>query len=376
MRMKAAVLYGVNQPVVVEEVELDPPKAGEVLVKMVATGICHSDLHRYTGDSETQVFPIVLGHEGAGIVQEVGEGVTRVKAGDHVVLTFLPSCGKCHWCHTGHPNKCDLGAHLREGKMLDGTTRIHGTDGSDIYNFLFNSTFAEYSVAPEASLVPVPEHLPLEKICLFGCGFTTGFGTATNKLHIRPGETITIIGCGGLGLAAIQGSRLSGAGKIIAVDIHPEKLEMAKKFGATHTVLNKHNVEEVIEQITEITWGLGSDYSIEFVGFDQSDETLSIAFQAIRKGGTMCMVGIGAKDKRTLPVDPFTLTIYRKKITGVLFGEAQFQTDIPRFAALYEQGEINLDDMITRELSLEQINDGFQAVLAGNQVARQVIRYG
>ena len=375
MRMKAAVLYGINQPLVVEEVELDPPKAGEVLVKMVASGICHSDLHRYTGDSETQIFPVVLGHEGAGIVQEVGEGVTRVKAGDHVVLTFLPSCGKCKWCHTGHPNKCDLGAHLREGKMLDGTTRIHHPDGTDIHNFLFNSTYAEYSVAPEASLVPVPEHLPLEKICLFGCGFTTGFGTATNKLHIRPGETITIIGCGGLGLAAIQGARLSNAGKIIAVDIHPEKLEMAKKFGATHGVLNKHDVDEVIKEIMDITWGLGTDFSIEFVGFSESNETLNLAFQAIRKGGTMCMVGIGAKDKRTLPFDPMTLTLWRKKVTGVLFGESQFQTDIPRFAALFEQGQINLDDMITRELTLDQINDGFQAVLAGNQVARQVIRY-
>jgi S-(hydroxymethyl)glutathione dehydrogenase/alcohol dehydrogenase len=375
MRMKAAVLYGVKEPLVVEEVELDPPKAGEALIKMVATGICHSDPHRYTGDSQSQLFPIVLGHEGAGIVEEVGEGVTRVKKGDHVVLTFLPSCGKCRWCHTGHPNKCDLGAQLRDGKMLDGTTRIHRRDGSDIYNFLFNSTYAEYSVAPEASLVPVPEHLPLEKICLFGCGFTTGFGTATNKLHIRPGETITIVGCGGLGLAAIQGARLSGAGKIIAVDIHPEKLEMAKKFGATHGVLNKHNVEEVIQEITDITWGVGTDYSIEFVGFDQSDETLDIAFQAIRKGGTMCMVGIGAQDKRTLPFDPLTLTLWRKKVTGVLFGEAQFQTDIPRLAALFEQGQINLDDMITRELSLDQINEGFQAVLAGNQVARQVIRY-
>jgi S-(hydroxymethyl)glutathione dehydrogenase/alcohol dehydrogenase len=293
-----------------------------------------------------------------------------------VVLTFLPSCGKCRWCHTGHPNKCDLGALLRSGKMLDGTTRLHrASDGEDIYNFLFNSTYAEYSVAPEASLVPVPEHVPLEKICLFGCGFTTGFGTATNKLSIKPGETITIVGCGGLGLAAIQGAAVSGAGKIIAVDIHDEKLEMAKKFGATHTIRNAHDVDALIAEIMEITWGIGTDYSIEFVGFDQSDETLDIAFQAIRKGGTMCMVGIGAKDKRTLPADPYTLTLWRKKITGVLFGESQFQTDIPRFVSLYEQGQINLDDMITKELTLDQINEGFENVLAGNKVARQVIRY-
>ena len=210
MKMKAAVLYGVKEPLVVETVELDPPKAGEVLVKMVATGICHTDIHRFTGDALVD-YPVVLGHEGAGIVKEVGEGVTRVKSGDHVVLTFLPSCGQCRWCHNGQPTLCDLGALLRTGKMLDATTRLHrATDGSDINSFLFNSTFAEYTVVPDASLVPVASHLPLERICLFGCGFTTGFGTATRKLQIQPGETVTIIGCGGLGLAAIQGAVMSG----------------------------------------------------------------------------------------------------------------------------------------------------------------------
>ncbi len=376
MRMKAAVFYGVGKPLVVEEVELDPPKAGEVLVKMVATGICHSDIHRYTGDAASKLYPIILGHEGAGIVQEVGEGVTRVTPGQHAILTFLPSCGKCQWCHTGHPNKCDLGALVTGGYMPDGTTRFHlASDGADIYSFLFNSTFAEYTVVPEASLVPVAEHLPLDRVCLLGCGFTTGFGAATNKLHIKPGETVTVVGCGGLGLAAIQGAKTSSAGMIVAVDLHEEKLEMAKKFGATHTIQNKHDVAAITEKIMEITWGIGTDYSLEFVGFDQSDETLRIAFEAIRKGGTMCMVGVAAADKRTLPFDPYTLTLWRKKVQGVLFGESQFQADIPRFVSLYEQKQIDLDGMVTRELTLDQINDGFEAVLAGNKVARQVIKY-
>ena len=376
MRIKAAVLYGIETPLVIEEVELDPPKAGEVLVKMVATGICHSDIHRYTGDAASRLYPIILGHEGAGIVQEVGEGVTRVEPGQHAILTFLPSCGKCRWCHTGHPNKCDLGAQLTAGFMPDGTTRHHRvSDGTDIYSFLFNSTFAEYAVVPEASLVPVSEHLPLDRVCLLGCGFTTGFGAATNKLHIKPGETVTVVGCGGLGLAAIQGAKTSGAGKIIAVDLHEEKLEMAKKFGATHTIQNKHDIPSITEKIMDITWGIGTDYSLEFVGFDQSDETLRIAFEAIRKGGTMCMVGVAAADKRTLPFDPYTLTLWRKKVQGVLFGESQFQADIPRFVSLYEQKQIDLDGMVTRELNLEQINEGFEAVLAGNKVARQVIKY-
>lgn len=375
MRMKAAVFYGVREPLVVEEIELDPPKAGEVLVKMVASGICHSDVHRFTGDAAT-VVPIVLGHEGAGIVETVGEGVTKVKPGDHVVLTFLPSCGNCKWCHRGHPNMCDLGAGLTKGGMLDGTTRHHrASDGAEIYSFLYNSTFGEYTVAAEASLVPVPDYLPLERLCLLGCGFSTGFGTVTNKIHIRPGETITIVGCGGLGLSAVQAARLSSAGKIIAVDIHEEKLAMARKFGATHTIKNSHDLPAIVEEIMEITWGVGTDFSVEYVGFDQTDETLAIAFQALRKGGTMCMVGVGADDKRTLPFDPYTLTLWRKKVTGVMFGYAQFKTDIPRYVSLFEEGKIDLDGMVTRELAIEQINEGFQAVLAGNQVARQVIRF-
>jgi S-(hydroxymethyl)glutathione dehydrogenase/alcohol dehydrogenase len=195
MRIKAAVLNELGAPLTVEEVELDPPKAGEVLVKLKATGICHSDVSVFTGHIPTAI-PIILGHEGAGEIVEVGEGVTRVRPGDHVLLTYLPACGRCRWCHIGRPNLCDLGAHLRDGTMLDGTARHHRvSDGSDLHSWLFISTFGEYTVAPEASLVVVPNHVPLEKICLFGCGFTTGFATVTNKLHIRPGETITIIGC-------------------------------------------------------------------------------------------------------------------------------------------------------------------------------------
>jgi len=368
MRMKAAVLYGVREPLVIEEIELDPPKAGEVLVKMAATGVCHSDLHYYTGD-QTRGFPLILGHEGAGIVEAVGEGVTRVQPGDHVVLTFLPSCGKCRWCHAGEPTMCDMGGMLRTGRYEDGTFRHHrARDGQDIHCFLFVSTYGEYTIAPEASLVPVAKHLPLEKICLLGCGFTTGFGAATNGVHIRPGETVTIVGCGGLGLAAVQGAALSGAGKIT-------KLDMARKFGATHTILNRHDPNEIFKEIQEITWGIGTDYSMEFVGFDQSDETLDIAFRAIRKGGTMLMVGVGALQKKTLPISPADLTHWRKRIHGVLFGDAQFRTDIPKYIDLYEQGKIDLDGMVTEEMGLEDINRAFENVLAGNRVARQVIRY-
>ena len=374
MRMKAAVLGGANEPLSVEEIELDDPKAGEVRVKMVATGVCHSDLHVITGDLSRE-FPVVLGHEGAGIIDGVGEGVTTVKPGDHVVLTYLPACGKCRWCHTGEPYMCDLGAMLRTGLMFDDTTRLHRADGTDLFGFLFVSTWAEYSVVPEASLVVVPAHVPLERVCLLGCGFTTGFGAATNAVHIRPGETVTIVGCGGLGLAAVQGARISNAGKIIAVDVHPEKLEMAKKFGATHGVLNQHDPDAVIAEIMDITWGLGTDYSFEFVGFDQCDETLDIAFRALRKGGTMSVLGVGKSNRTDIPIDPYTLAMWRKKVQGVLFGDAQFQTDIPRYVQLFEEGRIDLDGMVTQELRLEDINTAVENVLAGNKVARQVIRF-
>jgi len=375
MRMKAAVLSGVRQRLTVETVELDPPKAGEVLIKLVATGVCHSDVHFYTGDLGGRPLPMVPGHEGAGIVQEVGPGVTETKPGDHVVLTFLPSCGKCRWCHTGQPNMCDLAAYLRTGKMVDGTTRLHRGDGSDVHNLLFVSTWAEYTVAPVASLVVVPDYLPLEKLCLLGCGFTTGFGAATNAVHIRPGETVTIVGCGGLGLSAVQGARISGAGKIIAVDIHPEKLELARTFGATHTLLNKGDPDEVVRQIMDITWGVGTDYTFEFVGFDQVENTWPIVYHGARKGGTVTIVGVGSDHITEIPIRPWDLPHYRRTLQGVLFGDAQFRTDIPRYVRLYEEGRINLDALVTKELHLEDINAAIDSVIAGNQVARQVIRF-
>ena len=379
MRMRAAVLYKPNQPLVVEEIELDPPKDGEVLVKLVATGVCHSDVHYYTGDSILPSGrPTILGHEGAGIVEQVGKGVSSVAPGDHVILSFLPACGRCKWCHMGEPTLCDFGALIVGGKMLDGTYRHHrASDGEDIDNFLFVSTYGEYTVTMETSIVKVPNHLPLERLCLLGCGFTTGFGAITNAAHIRPGESVTIVGCGGLGLSAVQGAAASDAGKIIAVDIHEEKLEMAKKFGATHTVLNRHDVKQVIEEIRAITWGEGTDYSFEFVGTEASQETQAIAFKAARKMGTVFLVGAGVQKlkKKSLPISSDELIIYRKKVQGVLYGDTKFRVDIPRYVDLYERGKIDLDGLVTSEFALDDINTCFENILAGNKVARQIIRY-
>jgi len=379
MRIRAAVFYAPGQDLTVEEVELDPPQHGEVLVKMVATGVCHSDVHYFTGDAILPSGrPTILGHEGAGIVEAVGPGVATVAPGDHVILSFLPACGRCKWCHIGEPTLCDSGALLMNGKMLDGTSRHHrARDGEALDNFLFVSSFGEYTVTTEASLVKVPDHLPLERVCLLGCGFTTGFGAITNAAHIRPGETVTIVGCGGLGLSAVQGARASEAGTIIAVDLHEEKLAMAKRFGATHTVLNRHDVKAVIEEIKQITWGEGTDYSFEFVGTEASQETQAIAFKAARKMGTVFLVGAGVQKlkKKTLPISSDELILYRKKVQGVLYGDSKFKVDIPRYVGLYERGQIDLDGLVTQEFTLDDINTCFANILAGNKVARQVIRF-
>jgi NDMA-dependent alcohol dehydrogenase len=375
MRIKAAVLREARKPLTVEEIELDPPQAGEALIKLTATGVCHSDVHVYTADLPVPG-PIVLGHEGAGIVQEVGAGVTKVKPGDKVVMTFLPSCGHCRWCTTGRPNLCDLGALLLSGNMLDGTPRMHTVkDRSPVRNFLFVSSWADHTVVPEASLVKVRDDAPLEQACLFGCGFTTGYGAVTNSIHIRPGETITIVGCGGLGLAAIQGAAASRAGQIIAVDVHEEKLSLAKKMGATHVVQNRHNPDEVVKEVMNLTWGLGTDYSGEFVGMDQTPETADIAFRSVRKGGTMLLVGLAGMSQRTLPINPAALTLLEKRVQGVLFGSAQFKTDIPRYVDMLMRGQIDMQPLITHEYKLEDINTCIQNLLDGNKVARQVIRF-
>ena len=377
MRCKAAVFFKAHEPLRIMEIELDPPRAGEVLVKMTATGVCHSDVHFYTGDVamwETGN-PVILGHEGAGVVEAVGDGVDHLAPGDSVILTFLPACGRCPACHTGQPTLCDYGAKLRTGAMLDDTWRHHLPDGGNIDSFMFISTFSEYSVAPAASCVKVAGHLPLETLCLLGCGFTTGFGAATNAANIKPGETVTIVGCGGLGLSAVQGARISGAGMIIAVDVHEEKLTLAKKLGATHTVLNRGDTDAVIREIQELTWHRGTDYSLEFVGFDQTHQTYPIAFGALKKAGTMFMVGRASDETLTITIPPKEVTLLRKKLHGVLFGDAQFQVDIPRYVDLFEQGQIDLTSMITHTYALEDIQQCFENLLSGNKVARQVIHF-
>ena len=373
MKSKAAIMYETNAPLVIEEIEIDPPRAGELLVKMSATGICHSDLHCIQGDWPIPL-PTVLGHEGAGVVEQVGEGVTRFKVGDHVILTFLPACGHCQWCHRGKPNLCDLGALLLSGKMLDGSTRIQTGGGQELNHWLFISTFSEYSVVPEQSAVKVAEDVPLEKVCLLGCGATTGFGAAWRTVQVGPGDSVLVVGAGGLGLNTIQAAAISGASTIIAVDLHEEKLVMAKQFGATHTIKNNHDVMNVVEQVMELTEGVGVDYGFEVVG-ENTDETIAIAFNATVKGGTTVIVGVAKADTPSIPVSPFVLPLFAKTVKGTLFGNAQFQYDVPKLVGLYMEGKMKLDELIGQELTLEQVNKGFDDMRAGNKVARSVIRF-
>lgn len=233
MKTRAAVLYGTNQPFQIEEIELDDPKEGEVLVHLVASGLCHSDWHLVTGDLPVN-YPIVAGHEGAGVVEKVGPGVTAVKPGDHVILTFIPSCGRCRWCSSGLTMLCDLGAGILQGQQLDGTYRMRNKDGQGLGQMCLISTFSEWTVCPVASVVPISKDLPLDKVCLVGCGVPTGFGAAINRADVQPGETVAIFGIGGVGINAVQGAAVKGAAKVIAVDLVDFKLEMAEEMGDPH----------------------------------------------------------------------------------------------------------------------------------------------
>ncbi len=368
MKSKAAVLYGAHQPFQIEEIEVDDPKENEVLVHLKATGLCHSDWHVVEGDLPVGHFPMVLGHEGAGVVEKVGPGVKHVEPGDHVVLTFIPPCGRCWFCVNGQTQLCDQGAGILAGPQLDGTFRLHKGD-QDIGQFCMISTFSEYTVAPADAVVKIDKDYPLERACLVGCGVATGFGAAVNRAGIEPGSTVLVIGCGGIGTNVIQGARAAGARMIIACDIHDSKLEQMKQFGATHTVNNEK--EDLIERVMELTNGLGVDYAFEAIA---TPVTIGQAFDATRKGGTTVVIGLTPYNQETIPVNPFNLVLFEKSVLGTLYGSSNPHNDIPRYLSLYRSGQIDLDGLVTKEYSLEQINEGYQDMLSGRNI-RGVVRY-
>jgi S-(hydroxymethyl)glutathione dehydrogenase/alcohol dehydrogenase len=367
MKTRAAVLRDMGKDFEIVELDLDEPKGGEVLVRLEASGLCHSDDHLRTGDIPVR-YPIVGGHEGAGVVEKVGPGVERLKPGDHVVGSFLPVCGKCRFCARGMTNLCDLGRFLVDNCLPDGTFRYHeGT--TDFGQMCLLGTFSQYAVFSEASTVKVDDDVPFEIAALVGCGVPTGFGTAVHAGEVRPGDTTVIYGAGGVGMNAVQGAAFAGAQYVIAVDPVPFKRETALKMGATHAVASAEEAQELILQLTE---GVGADQALITVGV-VSEEVVSAAFDAIRKRGIVVLTGLASPAKQTVHISGSLLTLFEKRIQGALFGSSAPFDDIPRLLGLYKSGKLKLDELITNRYTLDQVNQGYEDMMAGRNIRGVII---
>ncbi|WP_131770458.1 NDMA-dependent alcohol dehydrogenase [Candidatus Protofrankia californiensis] len=362
MKTKAAILTGFHKPFEIVELDLDGPGEGEVLIRFVAAGMCHSDLHLSDGDLPPR-FPIVGGHEGAGIIEEVGPGVTRVKPGDHVVCSMIPSCGHCRYCATGRQNLCDMGATILEGSMPDGSFRFH-SGGEDFGAMCMLGTFSQYSTISERSVVKVDPSLPLETAVLVGCGVPTGWGTAIYTGGVRPGDTTVIYGVGGLGACTVQGAVLAGAKHVVVVDPIAFKRDTALKLGATHAFAT---AEEAQAAVTELTAGQGADQALILVG-RVDENVVSAAFDIIGKGGTVVVTGLADPAKLTVHVSGAVLTLWEKTIKGSLFGSSNPQYDIPKLLGLYTSGHLKLDELVTSRYRLDEVNQGYQDLVEGRNI--------
>lgn len=369
MKVRAAVAWGPKEKLSIEELDLEEPKAGEVLVKMIATGVCHTDAYTLSGADPEGIFPVVLGHEGGGIVEKVGEGVTTLKPGDHVIPLYIPECGECKFCKSGKTNLCQRVRETQgKGLMPDGTSRF-SKDGKPIFHYMGTSTFAEYSVIPEISLAKIDPNAPLDKVCLLGCGVTTGIGAVLNTAKVEEGATVAVFGLGGIGLSVIQGAKMAKAGKIIAVDINPSKFDLAKKLGATDCVNPKDYNKPIQEVIVEMTDG-GVDYSFECVG---NVDLMRSALEACHKGwGESIIIGVAGSGEeiKTRPFQLVTGRVWR----GSAFGGVKGRSQLPGYVDQYMSGSINLDDMVSYELPLEKINEAFDLMHEGKSI-RSVIKF-
>jgi len=365
MKTLAAVCYERNAPVVVEEIDLDPPKQGEVLLRVKASGVCHSDLSVVSGVIPHRL-PEVLGHEGAGVIEEVGPGVTRFREGDRVMLSFVSSCGTCEYCTRGRPALCATHFAGGRGFMLDDTTRFH-KNGVRIHHMSRLGTMAERCVVPESSVVSIDDDIPLDKAALVGCGVTTGVGAVVRTAEIEYGSSVAVIGAGGVGLNVIQGARLCGALKIIAVDRAPSKLEAAKSFGATHAVNASDG--DAVDAVRALTGGEGVDYSFEAIGLSA---TIEQAFHMLRLGGTAVVIGIPRADAMvSLPATLFPFG--ERRLIGSFFGSAQSRVDMPRILHLYREGRVMLDELVTRTYRLEEVNQAFGDLEAGRNLRGVIV---
>lgn len=362
---RAAILYEPGTPLRFEEVEVAGPQPGEVQVRMAAAGVCHSDLHVMKGDLVVPL-PMVLGHEGSGVVAAVGSGVASVQPGDHVILLWRVSCGVCAYCTGGRPALCDLGTQVRAtGLMPDGTTRFRAR-GQAVRHFAGVSTFSEVTTVPEAAVLRIPADFPLNKAALLGCGVITGVGAAVNAAQVKPGDTVAVFGCGGIGLNIVQGARLSGALKIIAVDAVPAKLEYARTMGATHCVDAAR--EDPVAAVRALTGGRGVDHGFEAVGLTQVIEQ---AYAATRRGGTCVVVGVTRADVR-ISINANEMVYAEKTLKGSLYGSSQPRTDLIRLMHLHLAGKLLLDELLTRTYPLAEINEAYAALQRG-EVARSLV---
>lgn len=368
MKTRAAVAFGAGKPLEVVDIDLEGPKAGEVLVELKATGICHTDAFTLSGDDPEGEFPAILGHEGAGIVLEVGAGVTSVKPGDTVIPLYTPECRGCEYCLNPKTNLCQaIRATQGQGLMPDGTSRF-SLDGKPIKHYMGCSTFANHTVLPEIAVAKIREDAPFDKVCYIGCGVTTGVGAVVFDAKVEPGSNVVVFGLGGIGLNVIQGARLAGASKIIGVDLNEGKVELAKKFGMTD-FLNPKNVDDVVAALVDMTNG-GADYSFECIG---NVTTMRQALECCHKGwGESIIIGVAGAGQEisTRPFQLVTGRVWR----GTAFGGARGRTDVPKIVDWYMDGKINIDDLITHTMPLDDINKGFDLMHAGESI-RSVVLY-
>jgi S-(hydroxymethyl)glutathione dehydrogenase/alcohol dehydrogenase len=368
MKTRAAIAFGAGKPLEIAEVDLEGPKAGEVLVEIMATGICHTDAFTLSGDDPEGAFPAILGHEGAGIVRETGAGVTSVKPGDHVIPLYTAECRECDFCLHPKTNLCQAVRETQgQGVMPDGSSRF-SLDGEPILHYMGCSTFSNFTVLPEISLAKVREDAPFDKICYIGCGVTTGVGAVVYRAKVEPGANVVIFGLGGIGLNVVQGATMVGAGKIIGVDLNPARVELATKFGMTDFI-NPNEVDDVVAAILDLTGG-GADYSFECIG---NVNVMRQALECCHKGwGESYIIGVAGAGQE-IATRPFQLVTGRSW-HGVAFGGARGRTDVPTIVDWYMEGKINIDDLITHTMPLDDINKGFDLMHAGESI-RSVVLY-
>ncbi|MCU1393829.1 MAG: oxidoreductase, Rxyl family [Ilumatobacteraceae bacterium] len=380
MKSRAAVIWGVGQEWKIEEIDVDPPKAGEVLVNWKAAGMCHSDEHLVTGDMVPpkefwplmgleDFFPILGGHEGAGVVLEVGPGVTSVEVGDHVSASFIPSCGRCKPCSTGHQNLCDNGAKTFIGGMITDDTHRHHINGKPVTLMAKIGTFSEYACVSEMSIIKVDKDLPLECVALVSCGVSTGWGSSVSRAGVTAGDVVVVVGIGGIGINAVQGAKMAGAKWVIAVDPLEFKREKAMEMGATHTYAS---MDEAFPAVQQMTWGVMADKVIMTPSVMYGD-LMAGAQQLCTKGGTIVVTAVAPMTQTESSVNLFDLAMSNKEIKGTIFGSLNPRADIPKLLSLYREGQLKLDELITKRYKLEDINEGYRAMRDGENIRGVII---